>query len=464
VVTLIEKITLDNFKAFKHAEFEIKPITILVGPNNGGKSSLMQSIGLIQQTLRGSGAEILKFSDFIDLRDFDTAIHQNFKKKEMHFRFEFEERKYFDIIVEKKDDGELSVKNFSCDNGKFEYIIEEISPKKAKTQRESDQYKAKKFQFNSKTFEKYKKLYQNIDPVFYKEGFFFKVALLEDRDTDLLKFLDEHKLNEGKASEPETSKSEIELRKSILEFINFHFDVQKISSDFYQSIKQDFEKIKYIGPIRALPNRFYEIRPFGDVGVVGEHAVQILGYDSMVRKDLEEYFKNMEIADSLQVSIEEKIKSFSLKFKTKTADKGVNYVDMGTGTAQILPILVQSLIKPKKESLILIEQPEVHLHPKVQADLADFFIKVASKDRRFLLETHSDYFIERIRYDIIDGVLSPENVAIYYIEQDEAQKSSTVKKIELNSKGQYSNLPDRYVTNFRLEETRKMTKKLLEKI
>lgn len=82
MVILIEKITLDNFKAFEHAEFEIKPITILVGPNNGGKSSLMQSIGLIQQTLRGSGAEILKFKDFIDLGDFDTAIHQNYKKKE----------------------------------------------------------------------------------------------------------------------------------------------------------------------------------------------------------------------------------------------------------------------------------------------------------------------------------------------------------------------------------------------
>ena len=137
--------------------------------------------------------------------------------------------------------------------------------------------------------------------------------------------------------------------------------------------------------------------------------------------------------------------------------------DIGCGTSQILPIVVQSLM-PSKESLIIIEQPEVHLHPKVQADLADFFVNFASKDKKFLLETHSDYFIERIRYNIMNDAIKPEEVAIYYIEQNEFEKCSTIETININSKGQYSNLPEDYITNFRLKETKKMTKKLLESL
>ena len=74
---MIKKILLENFKAFEHAEIEIKPITILVGPNNGGKTSLLQPINLIRQTLSGSSSEILKFKGLIDLGDFDNVLFQN---------------------------------------------------------------------------------------------------------------------------------------------------------------------------------------------------------------------------------------------------------------------------------------------------------------------------------------------------------------------------------------------------
>ena len=60
------------------------------------------------------------------------------------------------------------------------------------------------------------------------------------------------------------------------------------------------------------------------------------------------------------------------------------------------------------------------------------------------------------------GDIPTEDVAIYYIEQNEAEKCSTITTININSNGQYSNLPDDYITNFRLKETRKITKKLLE--
>ena len=209
---------------------------------------------------------------------------------------------------------------------------------------------------------------------------------------------------------------------------------------------------------------------YDEVGLEGEHAVQILARNSTVRTKVENSLKNIGIAESIDISPHEKQKIFEMKLKTKISEKGTNFADLGCGTAQIMPIMVQSFIG-RKDSLLLIEQPELHLHPKMEADLADFFVKAVSEGKRFLLETHSDYFIERIRYNIMDGSIASEKVAIYYIEQDKAKKSSTVTEIRINSKGQYStsnlpdgNLPDGYLTNIRAQETDKMTKKLLENL
>ena len=118
---MIKKIILENFKAFQYAEIDIKPITILVGPNNGGKTSLLKSISLVQQTLIGSGADVLKLRGAINFGDFDEILHQNHESEKMRFRFDFDDGKYFDVKI-KKDENKISVTDFSCDNGKFGLI------------------------------------------------------------------------------------------------------------------------------------------------------------------------------------------------------------------------------------------------------------------------------------------------------------------------------------------------------
>jgi predicted ATPase len=156
-------------------------------------------------------------------------------------------------------------------------------------------------------------------------------------------------------------------------------------------------------------------------------------------------------------------KSFELKLKTACSERGVNLKDVGCGTSQILPIIVQSQMT-QKESLIIIEQPEVHLHPKTQAELADFFSNIATDKNRFLIETHSDYLIERFRYHIANGDIQPEDLFIYYIEQDATSKSSKVTRIEINSKGQYLNMPQDYIANFRLKEMKNITSTILKNL
>ena len=441
---------MKNFKAFKEVEIELKPITILVGPNNSGKSSLIQSIILIQQTLMGSGNNVIntsgqKFGSFSEL------VNQKSDKKEIVFRLDFSDKTCIEFgVVE--EDNYLFIKDFLCKTDTFRYSLNDLSIK------DYDKEYIKNPKKCNITFDenilKHKKILEfDAEPIFYRDSFFLKINSVGDSNKfinkHITKLVSESTLNKDVAVE------------NIIRSLSFYNDVVKSSNDFYQKIKNNFNNIKYIGPIRHAANRSYEMGSYTDVGPMGEHAVQILANDAQLKDDVGKNFRDMDIADTFEISSSNGEKNFGFIVKTKIADKGVNFADVGCGTSQILPIIVQSLM-PHEESLIIIEQPEVHLHPKVQADLADFFIKAASKNKKFLLETHSDYFIERIRYNIMTGDIHTEDVAIYYIEQNEAEKCSTITTININSNGQYSNLPDDYITNFRLKETRKITKKLLE--
>ena len=177
---MIKKIILENYKPFDKAEIEIKPITVLVGPNSGGKSSLMQPFNLIKQTFLGNVNEVLKLKNPIDFGDFDELLHQNSNDKFIRFRFDFEKNVYIDIkFVE--ENGKIFVKEFSCNNGTFEYTIAGTI-KKIQNKKGIEYYKAEKFKIKSNIFQRdnIKYLIPNLNPSFYKDHFFFKIRTLSD--------------------------------------------------------------------------------------------------------------------------------------------------------------------------------------------------------------------------------------------------------------------------------------------
>ena len=165
---MIDKISLKNFKAFKDAEIEIKPITIFVGPNNGGKSSFIQSILLIQQTLIGSGKEVLSLNGQLpNLGDFEGVVNQKAKAKEMGFKFDFDDRTYIDFTIAMGKDKKLFVKKFACKVGDFEYILDDMNI--------VNQERPKKFKLYSTIFEKYPFHFSSyFEPSFYGGTFFSK--------------------------------------------------------------------------------------------------------------------------------------------------------------------------------------------------------------------------------------------------------------------------------------------------
>jgi predicted ATPase len=108
------------------------------------------------------------------------------------------------------------------------------------------------------------------------------------------------------------------------------------------------------------------------------------------------------------------------QLQVKVRGPKANIVDVGYGVSQILPILVQILspnVSRHEMSFSLLQQPEVHLHPKAQAEFSSLLARLANKgDRSFIVETHSDYMISRARIDIIGGNIRPEDVSLIYFE------------------------------------------------
>lgn len=107
---------------------------------------------------------------------------------------------------------------------------------------------------------------------------------------------------------------------------------------------------------------------------------------------------------------------FQLKFKVRGPN--ANIVDVGYGVSQILPILVHILrSNPHEMNFSLLQQPEVHLHPRAQAELSSLMVNLANNSNRsFIVETHSDYMIDRARIEIIRGNIRPEDVSLIYFE------------------------------------------------
>jgi len=111
---------------------------------------------------------------------------------------------------------------------------------------------------------------------------------------------------------------------------------------------------------------------------------------------------------------------------------------IGVGASQLLPVLVAGLTVPVG-SIVMIEQPELHLHPKVQSRLADFFL-YARPGVKFLIETHSEYLITRIRRRVAEGKVVPAIVRVMFAEQH--QGATSVRTLGMSEFGDFEVWPD----------------------
>jgi hypothetical protein len=129
-----------------------------------------------------------------------------------------------------------------------------------------------------------------------------------------------------------------------------------------------------------------------------------------------------------------------------------NLMDVGYGVSQALPVVVQTTLK--KDGAILVQQPEVHLHPRAQAALGSYLAELtAGSERMFVVETHSDFLVDRVRQEVARCTLAPEKVIILFFHKEDLE--TTVYPIRLDSEGNVEDAPECY-REFFLEEEFKL--------
>jgi predicted ATPase len=205
-----------------------------------------------------------------------------------------------------------------------------------------------------------------------------------------------------------------------------------------------FRKIVYLGPLRTSPRRSYlwaGTRPAG-VASDGRDAMQVLlaQRDGTTTERVAHWLKRMNMIDSFRiVPIAPRRRDHEVLVRTSPGGSEVLLTDVGFGLSQILPVLVLCAAVPV-ESIVILEQPEIHLHPAVQSDLADVLID-AMKTRKLqiILESHSEHLLRRIQRRIAEEVISTKDAALYFCESEHGE--SKARELEITEEGFIKNWP-----------------------
>jgi len=224
--------------------------------------------------------------------------------------------------------------------------------------------------------------------------------------------------------------------------------------DTFSALSQMITPIFALAPVRTKPKRTYdeisdEFRPEGDhIPVLLARTWQEEG-EARVFEALQEFGEISSLFRDIRVRRLGKKPSDPFQIMVTVAGPAANLPDVGYGVSQALPIIVQSVLAPRKRMLLL-QQPEVHLHPRSQAALGSFFARLVSREKKqFVVETHSDYLIDRIRQEVAKGNISPDEVLILFFEKEEIE--TQVHQIKLDPDGSLVGVPESY-RRFFLEE------------
>ncbi len=226
--------------------------------------------------------------------------------------------------------------------------------------------------------------------------------------------------------------------------------------------------VKYLGPLRDEPKSLYPLAPTAnpsDVGLRGEHTAAVLELHksksisyipstSFIKANVEAkpVTRSLEAAvvDWLQyLGVAESFKSrdrgklgHELKVNVSGYNQSHDLTHVGVGVSQVLPILVASLLAEPDTTLVF-EQPELHLHPKVQTLLADFFLSMTVLGKQCIVETHSEYLINRLRFrTAAAGEKNPwiSALRVYFVERP--PEGSVFRQVTINEYGAVMDWPE----------------------
>lgn len=437
---MITKFGFKNFKAWElFGPVRFAPLTVLFGSNSSGKSSVAQFLLMLKQTVESQDKKMVfnigGSNTAVDLGNFYELVFQHEEARKVSFEIDWTIAMPLELEDQYGKKNYLgSAMRFSAEAGlvgvkspvlgiyRMNYVLGDPSKEgMAVGMQRTDKTKAP-FELTS----------QNYDFV-RNPGRVWPITA----PTKCYGFPDE--------------------------VVNYYqnADVVKALGFTYEKL---FQNVFYLGPLREKFFRQYTWTGEAPehVGWKGEQAIPAIlaakerrlsggkrKKGRVFAEMIAHWLKQMGLIEDFEVKqIAPRRREYEVLVKSPGVAKQVNITDVGFGISQFLPVLVACFYAPPG-SIIIMEQPEIHLHPSAQTWLADLFIEVihswergAPRNIQLIIESHSEHFLRRLQRRIAEQVLARDEVAAYFCAPGTA--GSRITELDVDIFGNIRNWPDNF--------------------
>ena len=476
---MLTELGLRNFKAFgdEMQRAPLAPITLIYGPNSGGKSSIIQALLMLKQSFEAHSIwrpalQLMTSGKIVNLGNYASLIHMHDTARDIEIDVTYEVKKVTWLINqlyllqgmvggwisrESKANPEFWIRGnvgmvFTSGNSLVDkvhygletslnngYVMRLVKPSN------SDPYSGD-YNVDEASLASY---------VIYLRS----VAAHDDASHSSFRALADDIENYAQTAfvTPEDAPSGLPDR-----LVPSNADIDEPGTILNTYI----DNLRYLGPLRATPKRYYDSSEhlgydYGEIGTTGENVPFTLANAPALKESVNEWMKKFEVPYTIEVAavsnnevIGNDLVSMYLTHKCWGSDKRqeicdanhpmttVTLADVGFGINQMLPLILQGVTS--SNGIICVEQPEIHLHPRLQAHIADLLIDTinAPIDSRleignqWIVETHSEMIVRRLQRRIREGTISNKDVSVLYVDpQDDG--SSTIQRLDMDEHGRF---------------------------
>jgi len=446
---VISSIGLHNFKAFADLEVDLAPITVLLGPNNCGKSSILAALRLLAQTVDTYDPDValLLSGSMGDFGTYKDIVFRNHRGRRMKLSVSVRPTPGASRLWRPRRPDTTDVLTMHLEY-KYRTMRRELILRRAEVE------------LNGRSL--------------------LRTAYSERSERQLIERI-------GDAIVPPTIKSALSRGLRMQNFVprvlgyRFRHETSEPSAvgEFVtkqvardaelagraaSAIADSLRRVEYIGAMRIPPSRTYRLT--GErrrrVGPGGEEAPGMLMMDSArggrrslgVLESMNQWLSRAGVASDVNI-VPLSDRHYEIRVQHPITKEHQNLADVGQGVSQILPVLVAGLHLSEGSALV-VEEPEIHLHPRAQAALGDFFLTLFEKGVQSIIETHSEYLLLRLLQHVASGAISPDDVSVYYVYARGEHKEA--KRLRLNGEGQFvDEWPEGFFPE-RLEEAKELSR------
>jgi predicted ATPase len=458
---MLRSLQIVNFKAWSDTgPINMAPITLFFGSNSSGKSSIGQFLMMLKQTVENSDRKAVFYpggkNSAVQLGSYQEMVFHRDPKNRIEFRYEWD-------TPSLKIRDPLSARVHSGATLRFH-------AKAGINERDQHQHSIEVDCF------RYELL-----PEPGKEAV---LSMRMTRHPDQASRYDveaEHYVLVRKQGRAWSPKEPVRFYGFPDEVVAYHQN-----ADFAQELnlrqEQLFRSIQYLGPLRTKAERLYSwarTEP-ESVGYSGENTIAAilasrhrnigLGYRRPT-KPFEEIIasklQQMGLIEGFKVKpISEHRQEYEVKVRVKGFPDEVDLPDVGFGVSQVLPVLVECFYAPPR-SIIIMEQPEIHLHPAAQAILADVMIDVINsrenginRDVQLIIETHSEHFLRRLQRRIAEDAVASDKISAYFA--NVSVFPPKLETLQIDMFGNIKNWPENFFGD-ELEDVTEQSKAAMKK-